>query len=44
VEAKDMGDLLTACVDTAAIYRECKARHKALADSYKPSNLWSLFR
>jgi hypothetical protein len=31
VEAKDMGHLRGACLDDTFLYRECAARHKALA-------------
>lgn len=27
----DLGDLLQVCVDDASLYRQCAARHKALA-------------
>lgn len=37
VEARDMGDLLGVCIDTAEMYNRCAARHKALAESLKPT-------
>lgn len=40
-----MGELLGVCMDTAAMYLECQARHRALAESVKPGfSFWGLFR
>ena len=41
IDVKDMGDLLAVCMDDAALYRQCREKHNALAAwaegrSYEP--------
>ncbi|MCE9566383.1 MAG: hypothetical protein K8U57_30535 [Planctomycetes bacterium] len=38
MNARDLGETLGVCIDTSAMYKQCAARHAALAAAVKPSN------